>query len=240
MGYEIILFDADDTLFDYPRAEEHALSSVFRHIGIEESQARAEETDSYTFRYKQINGGLWKELEQGHVTTSELKVERFRRLFEGDAAVTINADEISDRYLGFLGEGHFLFDGAEAVIRNLAKHFRLAIITNGYKDVQLSRIARSGLADCFEQVIISEEAGYQKPHTGIFDYAFEKLGHHDRSKMLIVGDSLTSDMQGGLNIGIDTCWYNPAGKPNGTDVKPKYEIRSLDELYGIVEPHTEV
>lgn len=111
---------------------------------------------------------------------------------------------------------------------------RLAIITNGIKDVQLSRIQGSPLCNTFEQIIISEEAGSQKPEPGIFDYAFAKLGITDKSKVLIVGDSLTSDIQGGKNYGIDTCWFNPLEKANEAGIKPTYEIRDLSELLRII------
>lgn len=107
---------------------------------------------------------------------------------------------------------------------------RIAIITNGIKRTQLNRIGRSSLAHSFEHIIISEDTGFSKPHIGIFDYAFDKLNMMDKAKVLIVGDSLTSDIQGGMNYGIDTCWFNPRRKPNETSVKPTYEIQQLSEL----------
>lgn len=106
--------------------------------------------------------------------------------------------------------------------------------------MQTSRIQGSPLSGTFEQIIISEEAGCQKPETGIFDYAFAKLGISDKEKVLIVGDSLTSDIQGGINYGIDTCWFNPLGKENTSGVQPKYEIRVLSELLDIVGKTTDL
>lgn len=109
------------------------------------------------------------------------------------------------------------------------------MITNGISDVQHARIKGSPLSEVFEAVIVSEETGYQKPETGIFDYAFAKLNLSDERKVLIVGDSLTSDIRGGNNYGIDTCWFNPLGKPGDPEIVPTYEIRSLDELVEIVK-----
>ena len=124
-------------------------------------------------------------------------------------------------------------EGAEELCRQLTERGqRMAIITNGIKEVQFNRISRSSLYDSFECIIVSEDAGSQKPHEGIFDYAFDKLNHPDKSEVLIVGDSLTSDIQGGIRYGIDTCWYNPR-KANPTAIQPKYEIHSLME-YDII------
>ncbi|MDQ0272124.1 YjjG family noncanonical pyrimidine nucleotidase [Cytobacillus purgationiresistens] len=126
-----------------------------------------------------------------------------------------------------------LVQGAVELCENLAG-CRLAIITNGFTDVQTSRIASSPLSKTFEHIIISEEAGIQKPDKGIFDYAFSKLQITDKAKVLIVGDSLTSDIKGGINYGIDTCWFNPHLKVNNTEIKPKYEVHALTDLMKIV------
>jgi 2-haloacid dehalogenase len=224
--YEIILFDADDTLFDYGMAEGHALVNAFAQFGLPTG------AEDYAASYKEINHALWRDLEQGRITSAALRVERFNRLFAANG-LDLNPVDFSAAYLRYLGEGTFLIQGATEICGELAD-CRLAIITNGIKEVQTSRIQGSPLCDVFEQIIISEEAGCQKPETGIFDYAFAKLGITDKEKVLIVGDSLTSDIQGGLNYGIDTCWFNPLGKVNETGIQPKYEIRSLPELTGII------
>ncbi|AIQ27724.1 MULTISPECIES: YjjG family noncanonical pyrimidine nucleotidase [unclassified Paenibacillus] len=226
MKYECILFDADDTLFDYGMAESHALYHAFAHFGLPTG------AEDYAASYKAINHSLWKDFEQGRITSAALRVERFNRLFAAHH-LELKPDEFSEAYLRFLGEGTFLIQGAIELCGELAG-CRLAIITNGIKDVQQSRIKGSPLSEVFEAIIISEETGYQKPETGIFDYAFERLKITDKSKVLIVGDSLTSDIQGGINYGIDTCWFNPLEKPGDPDVLPTYEIRSLHELLEIV------
>ncbi|WP_339317387.1 YjjG family noncanonical pyrimidine nucleotidase [Paenibacillus sp. FSL R10-2734] len=226
MKYAVILFDADDTLFDYGMAESHALTNAFLHFGMPTG------AEDYALSYQEINDALWRDLEQGKISSAALRVERFNRLFAANA-LELDPEAFSEAYLRFLGEGTFLIQGAIELCGELAG-CRLAIITNGIKEVQTSRIQGSPLCDTFEQIIISEEAGCQKPEIGIFDYAFAKLGITDKEKVLIVGDSLTSDIQGGINYGIDTCWFNPLGKENISGVQPKYEIRSLSELLDIV------
>jgi 2-haloacid dehalogenase len=226
MKYDVILFDADDTLFDYGMAESHALYHAFAHFGLPTG------AEDYADSYKEINHSLWKDFEQGRITSAALRVERFNRLFTAHQ-LELKPEAFSEAYLRFLGEGTFLIQGAAELCGELAG-CRLAIITNGIKDVQQSRVKGSPLSEVFEAIIISEETGYQKPETGIFDYAFAKLGISDRSKVLIVGDSLTSDIQGGINYGIDTCWFNPLGKPGDPAVLPTYEIRCLAELPEIV------
>ena len=227
MKYEVILFDADDTIYDYSLAEAHVLKSVFLEHQIELMQSHVEQ-------YRLVNQQLWNDYEKGKVTLDFLRHERFRRLF-AEIRVDLNAGYFSERYVKYLGEGSFLIEGSEVLIQQLLScGHRTAIITNGIKQTQHSRIGRSSLANSFEHIIVSEETGYSKPHTGIFDYAFNKLNITDKSKVLMVGDSLTSDIQGGINYGIDTCWFNPKNKTNESALNPTYEIQRLEELLRII------
>jgi 2-haloacid dehalogenase len=226
MKYEIILFDVDDTLFDFSMSEKKALHKAFVEFGLPTGLV------DYEANYKEISKVLWRDLEQGLTNLSELRVERFRRLFLAHE-LEINADTFSSVYLGYLGNETHLVQGAVELCDNLTG-CRLAIITNGFTDVQTSRIGSSPLCNTFEHIIISEEAGFQKPEKGIFDYAFSKLQITDKAKVLIVGDSLTSDIQGGINYGIDTCWFNPHLKENNIGIKPTFEIRELTDLIKIV------
>lgn len=227
MRYEIILFDVDDTLLDFKVTEEKALHNTFLEFGLPAG------LQDYGEGYRQISKALWRDLEKGLVTLSELRVERFKRLFLAHH-LEIDADAFSAVYLRNLGKEIHLIEGAAELCTSL-NGCRLAIITNGFADVQTSRIGGSPLRNAFEHMIISEEAGFQKPDRGIFDYAFSKLQITDKSKVLIVGDSLTSDIQGGINYGIDTCWFNPHQKENHMGIKPTYEIRKLTELLEIVD-----
>ncbi|WP_066306780.1 YjjG family noncanonical pyrimidine nucleotidase [Bacillus sp. FJAT-29814] len=228
MNYETILFDIDDTLFDFGKSEESAFQKAFLKFGLPAG------VEDYRPRYKEISKVLWGELEQGLIGLSELGKERFNRLFI-EYNLEIDGELFNRIYLEYLGQESHLMSGAQEVCSSLTE-CRLAVITNGFGDVQRSRIAGSPLRSAFEAIIVSEEAGCQKPNKGIFDYAFSKLNITDKGKVLIVGDSLTSDIQGGINYGIDTCWFNPHYKENTMAMRPTYEIHELTDLLKIVGP----
>ena len=226
MKYEMILFDIDDTLMDFSKSEHAALHNTFMKYEMPTGFS------DYHGSYREISQGIWAQLEAGEMELAQLGVERFKRLFETNA-LDLDAQTFSEGYLDYLGRETHLMEGAEELCRSL--DCRMAVITNGFGTVQKARIQNSPLRDSFEALIISEETGFQKPHWGIFNYAFEKLQLTDKSKVLIVGDSLTSDIKGGHAYGIDTCWFNPMQKTNHTGVTPTYEIRKLAEVAGIVE-----
>ena len=227
MKYDIILFDVDDTLFDFGISQKNALHNTFTQFDLSSGVAE------YEVKYNEISKVLWRELEQGLMTINELGIERFRRLFIAHE-LAIDADTFNKAYLLNLGKEMHLIPGADILLDNL-NGYRLAIITNGFADVQRSRIGSSPISNAFEHIIISAEAGYQKPDRGIFDYTFSKLQITDKSKVLIVGDSLTSDIQGGINYGIDTCWFNPQHKENTLSIKPTYEISELTQLLEVLK-----
>ncbi|MFE4894894.1 YjjG family noncanonical pyrimidine nucleotidase [Peribacillus butanolivorans] len=227
MKYEIILFDVDDTLLEFDISEKKALHESFLKFGLPTG------LEDYQASYQEISRVLWRDLEQGLTDLSDLGVERFKRLFLKHE-LDIEAEMFSRVYLNYLSKEIHLIQGAVEVCENLAD-CRLAIITNGFTDVQTSRIGGSPLSNTFEHIIISQEAGFQKPAKGIFDYAFSKLQITDKAKVLIVGDSLTSDIQGGIDYGIDTCWFNPHQKENNLGIKPTYEIWKLIDLMQVVE-----
>ncbi len=226
MQYQWLIFDADGTLFDYDRAEETALRLTFESFGISfEPHHRAV--------YRRINQQLWVELEQERVTSSILRVARFERLFS-ELGIVGSAIDFNEKYLVHLANAAELMDGALEVVQRLYQHYQLAIITNGIKQVQEQRLARSPLKDYFPVFVISEVVGAAKPHPKIFDAAFRAMGNPAKESVLLIGDSLTSDIQGGFNYGIDTCWFNPAHAPRAIAVPCKYEIGRLDELLNIL------
>lgn len=226
MKYKWLLVDADGTLFDYDEAEREALRRTFEQFG----HAFQEQ---YIEDYRHINGQIWLDFEQGEIEQERLKIERFERLFEA-IGVELDAQAFSARYLKNLGMGVDLIQGAREALQALGGEVRMMLITNGLADVQRSRIALSKLDEHFVDVVISEEVGASKPDATIFDVAFERMGHPEKEEVLIVGDSLTSDMRGGSDYGIDTCWFNPHGRARDRDVTIRYEIRSLDELVRII------
>ncbi len=225
MVYQWILFDADGTLFDYRQAEVAALAAAFARVGLGLEPRHLE-------LYRKVNGQIWLELERGEVGREELKVKRFERLFEA-AELDVDPVAFSVEYLDCLSARSDLIPGAEEILRQLAGKTRMVLLTNGLKDVQRPRLAGSTIEGYFDDVVISEEVGAFKPDPAIFEVAFARMGWPGKSDVLIVGDSLTSDIQGGSNYGIDTCWYNPAGEICELDLTIRYEIRQLDELVAI-------
>jgi 2-haloacid dehalogenase len=224
MRYKWILFDADGTLFDYDRAEATALERTFLESGL---------SFEPEYAYRRIDTQIWLDYEQNKIAQDVLRVRRFELLFE---AVDVEADAraFSARYLEHLGDQAVLIEGAEETVKALQGQVGLVLITNGIKEVQRSRLQRSTIRDCFVDVVISDEVGVSKPDPGIFDVAFRKMGHPRKGEVLIVGDSLTSDIRGGAAYGIDTCWFNPAQEPRTPDVDIRYEIGELGELLVIL------
>ena len=226
MKYEIILFDADETLFDFKKSEKHALKNAMLEFNIEYDESHHLEV------YKDINTVIWRELEDGLITQDKLKVERFKR-FSHELNVQFNEVEFAKSYMRHLSHASFLYGDSASLVESLHKAHRLSIITNGLTDVQNTRIRKSTIAKYFEDVVISEEVKVSKPDAKIFELALSNLKYTDKSKVLMVGDSLSSDIQGGINFGIDTCWFNPNKVINKTSIKPTYEISSLMELEDI-------
>jgi len=228
--YSWVLFDADGTLFDYDAAEEAALVASFARIGWTFLPEHSE-------IYRTINGKMWLELEEGTTTQQRLRVERFEKLF---GAIGVNDDPVafSNDYTATLATQTGLIDGADATVAALAAGARLMLITNGLAEVQRPRFAASSIRGHFEGLVISEEVGAAKPDPRIFDSAFARMRHPKKSEVLIVGDSLTSDIKGGNDYGIDTCWFNPSGCAVQNGVEPTYEIRRIDELLDLYQEST--
>ncbi len=227
MRYRWLLFDADGTLFDYDRAEAEALERTLGEVG----SALAPDTRAI---YHRINGALWKQLEGGTVDAMTLRYRRFELLFQALGIPVAGAKRASETYLVALAASARLLPGVEAVVRELAASTRMAIVTNGLADVQRPRFDRSSIIDLFETLTISDELGIAKPDPRILDITLEALGSPPKEEVLMIGDSLTSDIQGGVNAGIDTCWYAPNGDQAPASPAPTHVIRSLSELPGIV------
>ncbi|CAK7017811.1 YjjG family noncanonical pyrimidine nucleotidase [Tissierella sp.] len=228
MKYEVIIFDADETLFDFKKSEREALRCTMIEFDIEYDE------EYHLNVYKDINTAIWKEFEDGLITQKELKAERFKRLSD-----RLNAGfdefEFAKSYMKSLSYGSFLYDDSMDLVESLHKDYRLIIITNGLSDVQDNRIRKSIIARYFADIVVSEEVQVSKPDSRIFEHALNNIKYTDKRKVLMVGDSLTSDIQGGINFGIDTCWFNPNKIVNETEIKPTYEISNLMELKDILK-----
>lgn len=227
MKYKWIFFDADDTLFDFKKSARHAMSETISHFKISPP-------DDYYATYKTINAEAWAAFERNEITAQELRFVRFDRFLK---AIGEYRDplEMNSYYLFRLSQTDFMIDGARILIEELLiKKYRLCLITNGLKEVQRPRIAKAGVEHYFEGIVVSDEIGVAKPHAGFFEHAFSETGKPDKEEVIVVGDSLNSDVQGGNNFGLDTCWFNPQGNENITQHKPTFEIKKLEQLKELV------
>ena len=222
MTYTTILLDIDHTLHDSDTSEVEAFSATLRNQGISDPMA-------HYAAYQEINLGLWAAVERGEILPAAVRSKRFELLMS-ELAMDGNIEQMADDFVvGFATYGD-LYPGARQVLDELETRASLALISNGMSEVQRPRIERLGIEHYFDAIVISAEVGVTKPGTRIFDIAFERLGNPPKDTVLMVGDSLTSDIKGGANYGIDTCWYNPNGKIAGPDDVITHEIKSLEEL----------
>jgi 2-haloacid dehalogenase len=226
--YPWLLFDLDDTLFDFRAAEDHALERALADAGIALDPA-------WPPVYREVNAEAWRALEEGRTTPGRLRVMRFEALFDR-VGLDLDPAGFSARYLWHLGTQTELVDGAADMLDAVLRGRRMAIITNGLAEVQRPRLAASAIAGRIAAVVISEEVGVAKPDPGIFDIVLERMGGPARSEVLMIGDSLSSDIAGGIGAGLDTVWFNPAGLPGRADLAPTYVMRSLGELVALLEP----
>ena len=231
--YYCILFDADNTLLNFDAAESKALAETLVNYGIEPD---AEPVQTY----RTINEELWRQLEKGQLRREKLMSERFTRFLKAIDAAGDGA-EMNRYYLEQLSLHPDLASPEVLdVLRELSEVATLAVVTNGFQKVQSRRLAESGVANFLEDVFVSEKMDAEKPNRKIFDAALRALGVENREHVLMVGDSLTGDVQGGINAGLDTCWFNPHHQENPGKILPTYEISSLEELYPLVMEEEEI
>lgn len=226
MRYTTVLFDADGTLFDFARCEREALVLACRKNGVSIDEEGIK-------LYSKINEACWKALERGEIDKESLRVKRFED-FGRAYGFSCDFDKLSKEYTDYLAEQSFLIDGAEEMLSSLCGKCRMYIITNGIEYVQKSRFARSPINNFFERLFISGEIGYEKPDIRFFDAVKREIPDFDAEKTLVVGDSLTSDMKGGINAGLDCCFYSPAGKSAPPEMNIKYTVSELSEIKEIV------
>ena len=224
--YTWLLFDADGTLFDYDKAEACALMAAFGDFG-------RTFTPAVLQAYRSINDSYWKKFERREVSISELTARRFADLFE---TLGLIGDPVAfnESYLNQLSRQTHLVPGADKVIPALARDYRLAILTNGVARVQRTRLKASPIGKYFKTLVISEDVGASKPSREYFDAAFTLLGNPRKDRVLMIGDSLSSDILGAIGYGIPACWYNPAGTALSPGMRVEAEIRNLEELLEIL------
>lgn len=224
--YTHLLFDADGTLLDFTAAEEFSFFYTLGEYEVETSPERFA-------RYREINRQLWMDLEQGLIKKSQLVNMRFSSFFE-EFGIARDPIAFNHSYLKNLAHKAFLIDHAYEVLKTLSKNHTIIIVTNGVAKTQYERLDTSTLMPFISDVIVSEEAGFLKPGEGFFEYTFQKCGLEDKSAALVIGDSLSADMKGAENFGLDSCWYNPQEAVNDKNIPITYEIKDLRELYQFV------
>ncbi|MBQ2841117.1 MAG: YjjG family noncanonical pyrimidine nucleotidase [Oscillospiraceae bacterium] len=221
-NYDIILFDSDNTLYNHGIHEKTAIFEAFSLYG--------EEIDDERYLlYRRINDDIWKEFERGISHTDGPLVERFRR-FSDASGISLCPFRINELYVEALSNQCSPFPDSYEVCKKLSETHKLYIITNGTESIQLKRYEVSPLRPFFSGIFTAAGIGIQKPKKEFFDRVLEKIGNPEKRRVIVIGDSLTSDILGGVNAGLDTCWYNPEHKENSMDFSPTYEIESLKSL----------
>ena len=224
---EFLFLDLDDTILDFHKAERIALSKTIRQFGVEP-------TEEVLGRYHVINKWHWEQLELGKMTRAEVLVKRFAALFE-EMGVSVDAAACAKAYEKNLSIGHYFLPGAEEAVDSLHKKYRLYLASNGTASVQKGRMTSANLYRFFEKVFVSQEIGHNKPSKAYFDACIAQIPDFDPAKAMIVGDSLSSDILGGINAGIKTCWVNPSHAAAKNGIVPDYEIEALHQLPALLE-----
>ena len=219
---EFVFLDLDDTILDFHMAEALALTDTLQVLGIEPTEERLA-------LYSRINAAQWRRLEAGELTRPDVLTTRFDLFFD-EIGVQRSSLDAQRAYEARLSKGHYFIDGALEMLEALSGDYALYLVSNGNLRVQEGRLKSAQIARFFHAVFISEQIGADKPNPLFFDRCFAQIPGFRRERAIIVGDSLTSDIRGGINAGIRTCWFNPHGKTADPEIPADYEIRSLKEL----------
>ena len=228
LKYKYLLFDLDHTLLDFDSVEDIALSQLLKEEGVEDIQA-------YKDYYVPMNKALWKDLEQKKITKAELINTRFAKLF-AHFGIEKDGAYLAERYQFFLSKQGQIFPGVEDLLKKLiSQGYELYAATNGITYIQTGRLEQSGIAPFFKEIFISEQLHTQKPDAEFYEKIGTRIPNFDKNQTLMIGDSLSADIQGGNNAGIDTIWYNPHHLENKTLAKPTYEVDSYQALLEILD-----
>ena len=225
--YDVLLCDADNTIFDFTKAEENAFAIACAHAGIDGAERLLPV-------YADINSAMWKLLELGGITQSVLRVRRFELFLTAIGRTDIDARDMGDTFADALGQQSVPLPGAVEAVARWSRVLPVVIVNNGMSKVQHGRMEGSEVRHFISGMVISEEVGAAKPDPRMLELAMEKAGVTDRRRALMLGDSLSSDIAAAANAGVDACWFNPRGAKNAKGLPVRYEIRSLDEVDAIL------
>lgn len=223
-----LLWDMDETLLNFAAAERAAINALFQEFGFGEC------SDAMLGRYSKINRSYWERLERKELTKPEILVGRFRDFFEAEGLDSTVAAEFNEKYQLSLGDTIVFRDDSYNIVKSLRGKVKQYVVSNGTIAAQTKKLRLSGFGELMDGVFLSEDLGVEKPDILFFKKVFEEIHPEDKSQVMIVGDSLTSDIQGGNNAGIMTCWYNPEQKPYQGDLRIDHEIRDLHEVYDLI------
>lgn len=226
--FTTILWDVDGTLLDFIYSQRYALTKCFENIG-------RDVNEEILNRYSQINEFFWKRHELGEITKEQLLTGRFLQLFEEYDIKGVDVKAFREEYQEGLGSVYSYIDDSLTICKSLQGRVKQYVVTNGVTSSQLNKLKLSGFYDIMEELFISEQIGAPKPHKEYFDYCFSRIEEKDKRKILLVGDSISSDIKGGINAGIATCWYRQEGTENHTEFRPDYEISDLHQIYSILD-----
>ncbi len=224
-----LLWDVDGTLLDFTKSEEYGIRKCFEKFGLGEC------TDEMLARYSKINRKYWGMLERAEITKQQVLIERFVEFFESENIDFNNVDEFNDEYQISLGDKSFPCKNAIETVTALKGKYKQYAVTNGTIVAQQRKLKQSGLINIFDDVFISDEIGYEKPNIQFFNAVQEKIGKFNKNEVMIIGDSLSSDMQGGNNADILCCWYNPHNAERKNNIKIDFEIKDISEILNILE-----
>ncbi|PEX85316.1 YjjG family noncanonical pyrimidine nucleotidase [Bacillus cereus] len=227
--YKTLLFDVDDTLLDFQKAEKVALRMLFKEKGMPL-------TSEIEAHYKKVNKSLWDAFEEGKINRDEVVNTRFSILFK-EYGKEVDGILFENNYRSYLEVGNQLMQGALEFINQIQGRYDLYIVTNGVSKTQEKRLRNAGLHSLFKDIFVSEDTGFQKPMKEYFDYVLERIPNFASEEGLIIGDSLSADIKGGYVAGIDTCWFNPEKKPNDSGIVPTYEVHNFEGLYALLKQH---
>ena len=220
-----VLLDLDDTILDFKLSEKTALTKTMAELGVVA-------TDEMISKYSAYNISQWKRLERGEISRNEVKVNRYRLLFD-DLGLDLSPELATKTYEKYLAQRHYFIDGAKQMLETLYQGYDLYLVSNGTKKVQQGRLESAGIIPMFKGIFVSEDIGAEKPSVDFFNHVFNS--GLDKKKTVIIGDSLSSDIQGGINANIKTVWYNPHHTDNSSNIIPDYEISDLKQIISLLQ-----